>query len=243
MPRLFKAHRKKLENKSVLVSNSIIMRLHVLDRLSSEGINPTLPFLKGLSSSEFETIIETLIKKNIYVGRIFSDAVEFLSIWLVKSPHTLIVRLKQAGLKEFFYNTEYDKDGYEWPFSKLLQVFLPVIEKEGLSPHRIMNYLFNNFCFLSMPKVFIWEVIGYDQLERRLEEIPQLFHEPLLKKMAHLYYCGNNLGPHSHSLIRLYKSEKESWQEQSEGLIRVGKFLNNPQQEKTFALPTLSFIH
>lgn len=213
MPRSFKLSQKRLESKSLRFFNPIIIQLHVLDRLSSEAVNFTLPFLADLSSYEFEGAIETLIKESIYVSRTFAAAVEFLAIWLVKSPHTLIMRLQQGGLKEFFYNTEYSKDGSEWPFPKLLHAFLPVIETGRLSAFVIMDYLFNNFDFLNMPKTFIWEVIGYDQLEQRLGEIPKLFHEPLLEKMASLYHCGNNLGPRSHRLVRLYSLEKESLQE------------------------------
>ncbi len=65
-------------------------------------------------------------------------------------------------------------------------------------------------------------VIGYDKLGQRLEEIPKLFYEPLFKKMTYLYRRGNNLGPCSNSLVRLYKSERESlWEKPKDAVVML----------------------
>jgi|GEM_PF-1465010 len=66
-----------------------------LDCQSGEGlVNPLLPELKKISSSEFNFYLYFILKKCINVNRSFSDAVEFLSIWLEKSPCILLERLK-----------------------------------------------------------------------------------------------------------------------------------------------------
>ncbi len=77
--------------------NKLYSKIYSLDKLSCEGINFLIPFLKEISSSEFESVIEVLLKKCFYANRIFSDAVDFLSIWLIKSPETLLQKLKKMN--------------------------------------------------------------------------------------------------------------------------------------------------
>ncbi|MES2142175.1 MAG: hypothetical protein V4471_04745 [Pseudomonadota bacterium] len=223
--------------------NPLLSKICRLDKLSCEGINYLIPFLEGISPSEFESIVGTLLKKCFYINRSFSDAVDFLSIWLVKSPETLLPKLKKSELKEFFCKTEYDKDGDDWPLSKLLHAFLPFLNKKKLTPDKVMSYLFNNFCFLDTPDIFIRMIIGYDQLEQRLAQIHELFHEALLKKMAYIYRKGINLGYRSNALVRFYSPRSLSLQEQTQDRITAGVFLNNCKQDDKSELKSLASSH
>ena len=223
--------------------NYLLSEIFSLDKLSCERMNYLIPFLEGISASEFESVIGTLLKKCFYINRAFSDAVDFLSIWLVKSPETLLPKLKKSELKEFFFRTQYDKDGDDWPLIRLLHVFLPFLNEKELTPDKVMSYLFNNFCFLDTPDIFIRMIIGYDQLGQRLAQIHELFHQALLKKMAYIYRKGINLGYHSNALVRDYSSRSVSLLEQTRDRIAAGVVLNNRKQDDKSELESLASSH
>jgi hypothetical protein len=159
-----------------------------LDCQSGEGLkNPLLMKLRKISSAEFNYYLNFFLKKCINVNRSFSDAVEFLSIWLKKSPDTLLEKLKNAELKRDFYRTEYDHDGDKWYFPKLLKDFAKLVDKENTADE-ILGYLFEIFDFFNIPETFVSVIIGYDRLpiciqEIRIGEMPSIFQQALLSKM------------------------------------------------------------
>lgn len=155
-----------------------------LDCRSGEGlVNLLLIELKKISNLEFKFYRKFILEKCINVNRSFSDAVEFLSIWVEKSPRSLFNQLKDGELKQFFNRTEYDHDGNQWCFPKLLQIFSKLIEKNQVGANEILDYLFETFDFFSMPEIFVREVIGYDRLRKCTEECPPGFKQALILKM------------------------------------------------------------
>lgn len=159
-----------------------------LDCNSGEGmVNPLLIELEKISSVEFKNSLHFILKKCINVNRSFSDAIKFLSIWLKKSPHTLLIKLKREELKTFFNQTEYHYDGNRWHFPQLLQIFLVLISKVE-SADNILSYLFKNLDFVNIPDDFIRSVIGYDRLERCVKEIPRIFIRPLLLEVQRIVW-------------------------------------------------------
>ncbi|MEN9450427.1 MAG: hypothetical protein RJA83_1041 [Pseudomonadota bacterium] len=159
-------------------------RYFSLDCQSGEGlINPLLPELKKISTREFEYYLNFILKKCININRSFSDAVEFLSIWLKKSPDSLLYQLKNAKLKQFFYRTEYDHEGDQWYFPKLLQLFSKLTKGNPDKANEILNCLFETFDFFNMPKIFVTEIIGYDRLEKCIIESPKVFKQALILKI------------------------------------------------------------
>lgn len=165
-----------------------------LDCESGEGlINPLLENLeKNFITSkkpeaerkqEFEFYLEFFLRKCININRSFSDAVWFLSMWLKISPDSLLEALKNVGTKKFFNRTEYDHDGDQWYFPKLLKVFSTLVEKKQVTANEILHYLFETFDFFSMPGVFVTEIIGYERLEKCIDESPAIFKHALLSKL------------------------------------------------------------
>jgi hypothetical protein len=157
---------------------------YYLDCTSGEGlINSLLPELEKISDAEFKSYLGFILKKCINVNRSFSDAVDFLSIWLKKSPDSLLKKLENAELKKYFNRTEYGHDGDQWHFPRLLQTFLILIEKKSITADKILDYLFETFDFFNLPDDFVREVIGYDRLEVCIKESPAVFKQALLSKM------------------------------------------------------------
>lgn len=157
---------------------------YFLDCTAGEGlINPLLIELKNTAPTEFKYYCNFFLNKCINVNRSFSDAVEFLSIWVEKSPYNLLEKLKNRKLKWFFYRTEYDHDGDKWYFPELLQVFTTLVEKKKTSANEILDYLFETFDFFTMPEIFVREIIGYDRLEWCVQVSPAVFKQALLTKM------------------------------------------------------------
>ncbi|MCH9637293.1 MAG: hypothetical protein WAW84_04975 [Candidatus Rickettsiella isopodorum] len=155
-----------------------------LDCAAGEGlINLLLTELKKISNLEFEFYLKFILKKCINVNRSFSDAVEFFSIWLEKSPDSLLEKLKNAELKRYFNRTEFGHDGDKWYFPHLLHVFSTLIEKKSITATVILEYLFSTFDFFSIPEIFVTEVIGYDRLEGCIKESPTIFKQALLLKI------------------------------------------------------------
>lgn len=156
---------------------------YCLDCQSGEGlVNPLLSELKNTSSTEFKFYLKFILQKCINVNRSFSDAVEFLSIWLKKSPDNLLYQLKNAKLKQFFNRTEYDHEGLNWYFPTLLRKFAALV-KEPVTADEILHYLFETFDFFSIPEIFVTDVIGYNRLEQCVKESPAIFRQALLLKM------------------------------------------------------------
>lgn len=170
-----------------------------LDCNSGIGVvNSLLIELEKISSTEFKKSLNFLLKKCINVNRDFSDAVKFLSIWLEKSPSTLLIRLKRGSLKKFFYRTEYYHDGDQWYFPQLLDVFSLLVGKDihksiKVTAGDIIDYLFETFDFSNVPEDFIRGVIGYDRLEHCVREIPKIFKPALLIKIQEMIWqCEAN---------------------------------------------------
>ena len=143
-------------------------------------VNPLLIELEKVSSTEFKKSLNFLLKKCINVNRDFSDAVKFLSIWLRKSPSTLLRRLERGSLKKFFYRTEYYHDGDQWYFPELLADFSSLI---GKRIHQSVKITAD----------FIRAVIGYDRLEHCVREISEIFKPALLIKIQEMIWqCEAN---------------------------------------------------
>lgn len=180
---------------------------YYLDCRTGEGLhNPLLKEIKKISSSaEFDFYINFILKKCININRSFSDAIEFLSIWLEKSPDSLLKKLRTLELKQYFYRTVYGHEGDHWCFSELLKAFVILIN-ENNTANDIFEYLFNTFDFLNDPDTFLIEVIGYDQLQKRIEECPHVFKEALLLMINQLnqtVYIGINSQRYLHDELRL----------------------------------------
>lgn len=163
-------------------------KFYSLDCRSGEGL-PNLLF-KELKENftkentiEFEFYLEMILKKCININRSFSDAIEFLSLWLKLSPYMLLHALKNRDLITFFNRTVYHLDGNSWCFPKLLQSFLILIKEEKIIAIDLLDYLFETFDFFSMPEIFIGKVIGYDRLKQCIEDSPKIFKEALLFKI------------------------------------------------------------
>jgi hypothetical protein len=155
--------------------------LETLSKIFKVENTPTMQTKK-----EFEFYLEFILKKCIYINRSFSDAIWFLSIWLNISPDTLLRALQTAELKQFFNRTEYDHDGDQWYFPKLLQIFSTLIEKKQVTENKMLDYLFETFDFT--PEDFVREIIGYDRLEGCIKESPAVFKQALLSKMSKFVY-------------------------------------------------------
>ena len=159
-------------------------RYFSLDCRSGEGlINPLLLKLKKITDDEFKYYLDFFLEKCINVNRSFSDAIEFLSIWMEKSPSIFFNQLKAGQLKQFFNRTEYDHDGDKWYFPELLDKVSLLVEKEFAPASEVLDYLFKTFDFFNMPEIFVTEVIGYDRLYKCIEECPAVFKQVLLLKM------------------------------------------------------------
>ncbi len=218
-----------------------------LDCQSGEGlINPLLPKLQKISSSDFEFYLEFILKKCINVNRSFSDAVEFLSIWLKKSPDSLLEQLKNAQLKQFFNRTEYNHEGLNWHFPKLLHKFAALIKKP-VTADEILHYLFETFDFFSMTEDFVTEVIGYDRLEQCVKESPCIFRQALLSKMYEFIEQNKTIDIGSISRTFLKNSltiddknnikvklelEREKERQELISYIRNGGFFNYPSNDR-----------
>ena len=161
-------------------------------------VNPLLIELEKVSSTEFKKSLNFLLKKCINVNRDFSDAVKFLSIWLRKSPSTLLRRLERGSLKKFFYRTEYYHDGDQWYFPELLADFSSLIGKRihqsvKITADDILDFLFEIFDFSNIPEDFIRAVIGYDRLEHCVRETSEIFKPTLLIKIQEMIWqCEAN---------------------------------------------------
>ncbi|HEY2566559.1 MAG TPA: hypothetical protein VGH95_02460 [Candidatus Aquirickettsiella sp.] len=173
---------------------------YCLDCQSGEGlVNPLLPELKKISSNEFNFYLYFILKKCIYVNRSFSDAVEFLSIWIEKSPDTLLSALKNSELKLFFNRTEYDHDGDKWYFPKLLKILSPLIKQNLITADKLLFNIFETFDFFSMPEIFVSEIIGYDRLEWCIGQSPEVFKQALLRKVQEFVKQHQTIDIGSHS--------------------------------------------
>lgn len=159
---------------------------YFLDCQSGEGlVNPLLKELKRNSSpDEFNYYLNFFLKKCININRSFSDAVEFLSIWLDNSPDSLLEKLRDGKLTQYFNRTEYGHDGNQWILPRLLRIFLVLIEKKSVTANEILDYLFQTFYFFNDPEDFVIEIIGYDRLEECIKESPAIFKEALLLKIS-----------------------------------------------------------
>lgn len=157
------------------------------------AVNLLLLELEKISPAKFEKALSFILNKCINVNRDFSDAVRFLSIWLKKSPSTLLIKLKRGNLKKIFYRTEYYHDGDQWYFPQLLDAFSVLIGKDihksvKATAGDVLDYLFEIFDFSNIPEDFIRGVIGYDRLEHCVREIPAIFKPALLIKIQEMIW-------------------------------------------------------
>ncbi|TLY48032.1 MAG: hypothetical protein E6K54_03505 [Gammaproteobacteria bacterium] len=158
---------------------------------------------KKQKKKEFDFYLEFFFKRCININRNFSDAVEFLSIWVKISPDTLLSALKIGDLDQYFNRTEFGHDGDKWCFPKLLQIFVILVEDKQAQVKEILDCLFEIFNFFSIPNTFVCEIIGYDQLERCIKEVPKVFKDDLLLKINEFIQINNTiyLGPRSHQYL------------------------------------------
>lgn len=167
-----------------------------LDMNSGEGlVNVLLPELAEMPPRYFKQVLDNILMNCINVNRSFADAIEFLSIWFEKSPDTLLKKLADNQLKNFFNRTMYHLDGDQWPFAKLLEIFSRTI-KEETAAKNILHDLFENFDFVSKSDEFIRLVIGYNRLECCVNDIPAVFKIPLLEKIQSMIDKENKQGKH-----------------------------------------------
>lgn len=159
--------------------------------------------LEKQKKEEFDFYLEFFLKRCIYINRSFSDAVEFLSIWVKISPDTLLSALKSGDLDQYFNRTEFGHDGDKWCFPKLLQILVILVEDKQAHSKEILDYLFKIFNFFNIPDTFVCEIIGYDQLERRIKEVPKVFKDDLLLKINEFIQINDTiyLGPRSHQYL------------------------------------------
>ncbi len=158
---------------------------------------------KKQKKREFDFYLEFFLKKCININRSFSDAVWFMSIWLKISPDTLLKALKADELALYFNRTEFHHEGDKWYFPKLLQTFETLVKAEQVQTKELIDQLFKVFNFFNMPETFVHEIIGYDQLERCIKEIPQVFKADLLLKINEFIQIDSTiyLGLHSHQYL------------------------------------------
>ena len=148
-----------------------------LDYSAGRGlVNPLLIQLEETSHAEFEFYLAFILEKCINVNRSFS-------IWIKKSPATLLENLKNSKLKHYFDRTEFSYEGDQWFFPKLFQVFATFVEKEEITASDVVDYLFETFDFFSEPEVFVKDIVGYDRLKQCIEECPLTFKKALILKM------------------------------------------------------------
>lgn len=213
-----------------------------LDRESGEGLINSLlkelnqefiEFKEEKSKEEFEFYLEFFLKKCININRSFSDAVQFLSIWLEISPDILLIALKNSELKPFFNRTEYDQDGNKWYFPELLKIFSPLIKQNLTTASELLFNIFETFDFFSMPEVFVSEIIGYDRLECCIKESPVVFKQALLSKIQEFVEQHNtiDIGSHSRKFLndanpKIYDIQRTKIEKQIERL-ELAAFLQN----------------
>lgn len=208
-------------------------RYHSLDCQSGEGlVNSLLPALKKTSNVEFEFYLEFILKKCINVNRSFSDAIQFLTIWLEKSQITLLSGLRNMQLKPFFNRTEYDHEGDKWYFPKLLHVFSTLVENKSVLADEILNYLFQTFDFFSMPEIFVTEVVGYDRLEQCIKESPASFKQALLAKINEFVDQNKtiDIGFHSRRYLngsKIQATDTQTTEKQTDPLALVSYIKNH----------------
>lgn len=173
----------------------------LLEELNKSFILKKAP--KRQKKKEFDFYLDFFLKKCININRSFSDAVWFLSIWLELSPDSLLKALKAEELARYFNRTVFHHDGDKWYFPKLLQTFETLVKAEQVQAKDILDDLFKIFNFFNIPETFVREIIGYDQLERCIKEIPQVFKADLLLKINEFIQIDSTiyLGPHSHQYL------------------------------------------
>lgn len=240
MPQIKRQISSKKDNKGKSALEQYQAEFLKLDYKAGEGLNnPIFPLLKKTPLNIFERSINFILENCINVNRSFSDAVEFLSIWLKKSPHRLLIKLEnislikelikelkkesknetrimelknkirikelekklekkgltesektdrlinkleQSNLNFFFNRTEYSHEGDQWYFPKLLKIFEVLVNKTN-SAGKILNYVFEVFDFFNIPNTFVVEIIGYDRLQKCIEECPPIFKQVLVLKI------------------------------------------------------------
>ena len=137
---------------------------------------------------------------SIYV---FSDAVHFLQIWLKKDPEGLLAKLKAGELAPYLSRVEYDKDGDQWYFPRLLNGFEPFIKQNKMTPAQVIDVLFTNFGFSEedMAEQFIRDVVGYNRLRACISEVYVEFRKPLMEKVDAMQQQGVDIGLHSRCFL------------------------------------------
>lgn len=176
----FKSYRNKKQTKYSF--------FYSLDCHSGEGlINPLLPELKKISPEEFEYYLNFFKKKCIYVNRSFSDAVEFLSIWLEKSPYTLLKELKivmllknkKKELEELKNNLKNERNRI-----KKIKKKIKKLEKNNLKNffnRTEYNQEGNKWCFPKLLNAFlplVKENVTTDEILNYVFEIFDFFNMP-----------------------------------------------------------------
>ncbi len=163
---------------SLAVNEALLLKL---DGDSGAGQNNVLlPALKNLTPVQFEACFEFIQTECTQFCWYFSDAIEFLSICLEKSSDLLFQKLESSELKKNFINTNNDHEDEKYHFPALLTLFSDYLS-EDRTADRILDFLFKNFDFANDPTDFISSMIGYDKLQDRVEETPEVFKLAFLR--------------------------------------------------------------
>jgi hypothetical protein len=187
-------------------------RIPILNFLDENSV-PDNVLLKTLEKvdSYFFRVSQDYILKNCWNSIcIFSDAVHFLQIWLKKDPESLLTKLTAGELVTYLKRVEYDKDGdQQCYFPRLLNVFKPVIQQNKMTSAQVLDALFTNFGFSEEDVVeqFIREVIGYNRLEKFINEVPTEFRNLLMERVYAIQQQGIDIGFHSR---RFLEKERQS---------------------------------
>lgn len=114
----------------------------------------------------------------------------------------LINKLEQINLKFFFNRTEYSHEGDRWYFPELLKIFEELVDETNTAS-KILDYVFETFDFFNIPYIFLVEVIGYDRLQKSIEECPAIFKQALVLKINRLVEMNKtiNLGLQSQQYL------------------------------------------
>lgn len=184
-----------LQHQKTYQYHQIIPILDFLDKYSALD-NILLKTLDSVDNAFFRMSQMYVLKNSWNSLRLFSDTVQFIRIWLKKDPTQLLKKLFANQLLPYFYGIKYDNDSDQWYFPDLLNGFIPLVNKNKVTPSQVVDILFANFGFsdASMAEQFIVSVIGYNQLKKRISEVSPKFRKPLMKKVSEIDKQGVEIG-------------------------------------------------
>lgn len=180
-------------------------KVPILNFLDENSIpdNILLKTLEKVDSYFFRASQDYVLKNCWNSTCVFSDAIHFLQIWLKKDPEGLLARLKAGELAPYLNRVEYDKDGEQWYFPRLLNTFEPLIKQNKMTSSQIVDAIFTNFGFSKkeMAEQFIGEVLGYNRLMVCINDVSIAFRNPLLEKVYAIQQHGIDIGLYSRRFL------------------------------------------